>query len=147
MLTITEERNTKELWDEVHKEVYDRFYDVFGYLLSEEQYLDLIKQEVQMLVNERLARINLISHNAIGQQSDSMQGTSNTPCTNNDPLEGGESELHPWREFDLESQDFNSSCATIPENVAETLLAEETKKDTSCEREEWELHLFKDPFK
>lgn len=55
--TTTSDKFDDELRDAVRQEVYDRYYNVFGHLLPEERYLELIESDVDLLVAERKERV------------------------------------------------------------------------------------------
>lgn len=120
--SVSSDKFDEELRTAVRQEVYDRFYNVFGHLLSEELYLELIEPDVEMLVAERKERINnvLRYETSLAVESGTPQVPDDLDCDIfGDPEYGGGYEAageEEEKEEEKEEISTDAALAPIPES-------------------------------
>jgi hypothetical protein len=62
-VTSTAENLPDLLRQSLREELYEKYYNVFGYLLADETYRELLEQDVELLAKEREARMQDVLQN------------------------------------------------------------------------------------
>lgn len=126
-LSATSDTFHDELREAIRQEVYDKFYDVFGYLLPKEKYLELIEADIEALTAERESRIRNILRDETSLLV--QPGTPEIPDISDydlfGDLEWGVSHFQEEEGEENEDEKDKTALETISESCAESVLQDE----------------------
>lgn len=117
MQVYREEEELQKIYYESVQEVYDRFYDVFGYLLPKDEYLRLIDEDINNLYNTKRVKYDLLKKNARKNSNLAIEGT---PSTNHLEVKGDScTDI-----FKIAEEEENSLAEETSKESAECVLSE-----------------------